>query len=72
MLPLNPLLINKIKHIDGYDKQCHGYFIRIQFITLTVLLECDGILCQFSKPDWFLELMKSPPPLRTAPDVTNY
>ena len=24
-------------------------------LTLTVLLECVGILCQFGKPDWFLE-----------------
>ena len=29
-------------------------------INLTVLLECIGILCQFSKPDWFLETCELP------------
>ena len=27
---------------------------------LTVLLECIGILCKFSKPDWFLETCETP------------
>ena len=30
------------------------------YITLTVLLEYIGILCQFSKPDWFLETCETP------------
>ena len=27
---------------------------------MTVLLGCVGILCQFSKPDWFLETREIP------------
>ena len=27
---------------------------------LIVLLECIGILCQLSKPDWFLEACEPP------------
>ena len=29
-------------------------------LTLTVLLECIGILCHFSKPEWFLEICETP------------
>ena len=38
-------------------------------LTLTVLLECIGILCQFSKPNWFLETCEFP---RTVPDIMQH
>ena len=41
------------------DRQRHDCFIRILSIILIVLLECIGILCQFSKPDWFLETFET-------------
>ena len=48
-------------------KQCHDCFIRNYPKIFTVSLEYIGILCQFSKPDWFLETCK---PLE-VPMLTN-
>ena len=46
----------KQQSINYCNKQCHNCFILEYYSwTLTVLLECTGMLCHLSKFDWFLE-----------------
>ena len=48
--PLSPPLVKKVSiKYYGCDKQCNDCFNRILSISLAVLLECIGIVCQFSK-----------------------